>query len=100
MGSGRILIVEDEAKIAEIVKAYLVKDGFSVTVAETGNKALSILKNGFDLIILDLMLPDMTGEEICETIRKDSDLPIIMLTAKSEEEDRIAGLGLGADDYI
>lgn len=100
MSSGRILVVEDEAKIAEIVKAYLVKDGFSVTVAETGNKALSILKNGFDLIILDLMLPDMTGEEICETIRMDSDLPIIMLTAKSEEEDRIAGLGLGADDYI
>ena len=100
MNSGRILVVEDEAKIAEIVKAYLVKDGFSVTVAETGNKAISILKDRFDLIILDLMLPDMTGEEICETIRKDSDLPVIMLTAKSEEEDRIAGLGIGADDYI
>ncbi|MBI5674630.1 MAG: response regulator transcription factor [Nitrospirae bacterium] len=100
MSSGRILVVEDEAKIAEIVKAYLVKDGFSVTVAETGSKAISILKNGFDLVILDLMLPDMTGEEICETIRKDSDLPIIMLTAKSDEEDRIAGLGIGADDYI
>jgi DNA-binding response OmpR family regulator len=100
MSSGRILVVEDEAKIAEIVKAYLAKDGFSVTVAETGSKALSMLKNGFDLIILDLMLPDMTGEEICETIRMDSDLPIIMLTAKSDEEDRIAGLGIGADDYI
>lgn len=100
MSSGRILVVEDETKIAEIVKAYLAKDGFTVTVAETGSKALSMLKNGFDLIILDLMLPDMTGEEICETIRKDSDLPIIMLTAKSDEEDRIAGLGIGADDYI
>lgn len=100
MSSERILVVEDEAKIAEIVKAYLAKDGFSVTVAETGSKAISLLKDGFDLIILDLMLPDMTGEEICETIRKDSDLPIIMLTAKSDEEDRIAGLGIGADDYI
>jgi len=100
MSSGRILVVEDEAKIAEIVKAYLAKEGFSVTVAETGSKALSMLKNGFELIILDLMLPDMTGEEICETIRIDSDVPIIMLTAKSDEEDRIAGLGIGADDYI
>ncbi|MEW6715200.1 MAG: response regulator transcription factor [Nitrospirota bacterium] len=100
MSSERILVVEDEAKIAEIVKAYLAKDGFSVTVAETGSKAISLLKDGFDLIILDLMLPDMTGEEICETIRKDSDLPIIMLTAKSDEENRIAGLGIGADDYI
>jgi DNA-binding response OmpR family regulator len=100
MNSGKILVVEDESKIAEIVKAYLVKDGFTVTVVETGRKAISILKNGFDLIILDLMLPDMDGEDICVTIRKDSDVPIIMLTAKSEEEDRIKGLGLGADDYV
>lgn len=100
MKKSRILIVEDEKKIAEIVTAYLEKDGFDVTVAESGMKAISLLKNGYDLVILDLMLPDMEGEEICMTIRKDSDLPIIMLTAKSEEEDRIKGLGLGADDYV
>jgi DNA-binding response OmpR family regulator len=100
MKNSRILIVEDEAKIAEIVKAYLEKDGFSVTVAETGSKAISLLKEGFELVLLDLMLPDMSGEDICSIIRKDSDLPIIMLTAKSEEEDRIRGLGIGADDYV
>ena len=100
MNSGKILVVEDESKIAEIVKAYLVKEGFSITVAETGQQAISVLKNGFDLIILDLMLPDIDGEDICAMIRKDSDVPIIMLTAKSEEADRIKGLGLGADDYV
>lgn len=96
----KILVVEDEGKIAEIVKAYLEKEGFRITVAETGQKAISRLKDGFDLVILDLMLPDMDGEDICEMIRKDSDVPIIMLTAKSEEEQRIKGLGLGADDYV
>lgn len=95
-----ILVVEDEAKIADIVKAYLEKDGFEVTVANTGEKAISRLKDRFDLIILDLMLPDMDGEDICETIRKDSDVPIIMLTARSDEDDRVTGLGLGADDYV
>ncbi len=100
MHRGRILVVDDEEKIASIVKAYLEKEGFTVTVAHTGQKALSALKEGFDLIILDLMLPDMDGEDICQTIRKDSDIPIIMLTAKSEEEERIKGLGMGADDYV
>jgi DNA-binding response OmpR family regulator len=100
MNGRRILVIEDEGKIAEIVKAYLEKEKFKVTVAETGQKAISVLKEGFDLIILDLMLPDMEGEEICQTIRGDSDIPIIMLTVKSEEEDRIKGLGLGADDYV
>jgi len=100
MKGSRILVVEDEEKIADIVKAYLKKEGFEVMIAETGEKALSVLKNGFDLIILDLRLPDIPGEDICQTIRKDSDLPIIMLTAKSEEEDRIKGLGIGADDYV
>ncbi|MEF9475889.1 MAG: response regulator transcription factor [Candidatus Mariimomonas ferrooxydans] len=100
MKGSNILVVEDEAKIAEIVKAYLKKEGFNVTVADTGQKALSVLKKGFDLIVLDLRLPDISGEDICRTIRKDSDLPIIMLTAKSDEEDRIKGLGIGADDYV
>ncbi|MCK5287076.1 MAG: response regulator transcription factor [Thermodesulfovibrionia bacterium] len=100
MKGSRILVVEDEEKIAEIVKAYLKKEGFQVVVAETGEKALSVLKDGFDVVILDLMLPDIAGEDICQTIRKDSDIPVIMLTAKSEEEDRIKGLGIGADDYV
>ena len=100
MSEKKILVVEDEEKISDIVKAYLAKEGFSVKVASTGQDAISSVKEGFDLIILDLMLPDMNGEDICETIREDSDIPIIMLTAKSEEEDRIKGLGIGADDYV
>lgn len=100
MNGKKILVVEDEKKIAEIVKAYLEKEDFRVTHAETGEKALSLLKEGFALIILDLMLPDMAGEDICQAIRKDFDVPIIMLTAKSDEDDRIKGLGIGADDYV
>jgi DNA-binding response OmpR family regulator len=96
----KILVVEDERKISDIVRAYLERDGFAVTVADTGARAMTALKDGFDLIVLDLMLPDMDGEELCRTLRRDSDVPIIMLTAKSGEEDRIKGLGLGADDYV
>ena len=95
-----ILIIEDEKKISEIVKAYLEKDGFRVRVAENGSDALSLFKEGPDLVVLDLMLPDMPGEELCGLIRETSEVPIIMLTAKSGEEDRIKGLGIGADDYI
>jgi DNA-binding response OmpR family regulator len=96
----RILIVEDEKKISEIVKAYLEKEGFRVSLAETGNEALKALKESPDLVILDLMLPDIPGEELCKIIRENSDVPVIMLTAKSGEEDRIQGLGIGADDYV
>jgi DNA-binding response OmpR family regulator len=96
----KILVVEDERKISDIVRAYLERDGFTVAVADTGARAMTALKDGFDLIVLDLMLPDMDGEELCRTVRVDSDVPIIMLTAKSGEEDRIKGLGLGADDYV
>jgi len=95
-----ILIVEDEKKISEIVRAYLEKEGYNARVAETGEEALKLLKNSFNLIILDLKLPDMQGEDICSIIRENSDMPIIMLTAKSGEEDRIKGLGIGADDYV
>lgn len=93
-------MVEDEVKIAEAVRLYLERDGFSVTVAGTGAAALRELGKGFDLVILDLMLPDMRGEDICTAVREFSDIPIIMLTAKSAEDDRIAGLGIGADDYV
>lgn len=97
---GSILVVEDEAKIAEIVKAYLEKEGYSVRLAQSGSEALKLLKGSFDLVVLDLMLPDISGEDIAASIREHSDLPIIMLTAKSAEEDRIKGLGIGADDYV
>lgn len=96
----KILIIEDEKKISDIVKSYLERDGFNVTVVETGREALKLIKDKFDLIILDLKLPDIDGEEICSTIRKTSDIPIIMLTAKSSEEERVKGLGMGADDYV
>jgi DNA-binding response OmpR family regulator len=100
MAKASILLVEDEKKIADITRAYLEQDGFSVTHAATGEQAVSLLKNPYDLIILDLMLPDYEGEEICSLIREDSDVSIIMLTAKSSEDDRVKGLGIGADDYV
>jgi len=96
----KILIIEDEKKISEIVKAYLEKEGFRVTLAGTGEDGLKALKENPDLIILDLMLPDMQGEELCTIIRESSDVPVIILTAKSGEEDRVKGLGIGADDYV
>lgn len=96
----KILVVEDEKKIADIVRAYLEKEGYRVSLAETGKAALKSLKESPDLVILDLMLPDMQGEELCSIIREGSDVPVIMLTAKSGEEDRVKGLGIGADDYV
>ncbi len=100
MQKENILLIEDEKKISDIVKSYLEKEGFDVTVAATGEHALRMINKHFDLVILDLMLPDIDGETICTSIRKISDVPIIMLTAKSSEDDRIKGLGIGADDYV
>lgn len=100
MGNGKILVVEDEENISRIVKSYLDREGFSVSVAPTGQKALELIKRGYDLIILDLMLPDIEGEALCSTIRQYSDLPIIIVTAKGTEDERVRGLGLGADDYV
>jgi DNA-binding response OmpR family regulator len=97
---GRILIVEDEKKIADVSRAYLEREGFEVAHALDGESAIKLLKDGFDLIVLDLMLPDIPGEELCSMVRRDSDVPIIMVTAKSAEEERVKGLGLGADDYV
>jgi DNA-binding response OmpR family regulator len=97
---GSVLVVEDEKSISDVIKAYLEREGYRASVADTGDKAMKLLKEGFDLIVLDLMLPDLHGEDLCHLIRKDSDVPIIMLTAKSAEEDRVKGLGLGADDYV
>lgn len=96
-----ILIVEDEIKVVEAVKAYLEKDGYCVSFALLGSAAMNILKEKkIHLVILDLMLPDISGEEICTYLRKTGDIPIIMLTAKSSEEARVKGLNMGADDYL
>lgn len=97
----KILVVDDEPNIVEVVEAYLRKEGFQVVTAENGEKALRVFKEEvIHLVILDLMLPKISGEEICNRIRAVSDVPIIMLTAKSEEEDKISGLAIGADDYL
>ncbi len=98
---GHILIVEDEAKIAEILRLYLEKEGFRITHSLTGTDALSIIrKDRPDLIILDLILPDIEGEELCSVIKRDYDIPILMLTAKSSEDEKVKGLDAGADDYV
>jgi DNA-binding response OmpR family regulator len=96
-----ILMVDDEEKIRDVVVSYLHKDGFHAIEADTGKKALEIIRRGnIDLVILDLMLPDLSGEEVCKSIRQFSAIPVIMLTAKVSEDDRVQGLSLGADDYV
>lgn len=97
----KILIIEDEEKIVEVVKAYLEKEGYKVSSETTGKNGFNrYMKEKPDLVILDLMLPDITGEEICKKIRAESDIPILMLTAKARETDKIEGFSIGADDYI
>ncbi|MFZ5987780.1 MAG: response regulator transcription factor [Bacillota bacterium] len=99
--SKKILVVDDEEKIVDVVKSYLQHAGFTVFVAYDGRQALEEFERlNPSLLILDLMLPDITGEEICKLLRKKSRVPIIMLTAKVEEEDILKGLDIGADDYI
>lgn len=96
-----ILVVDDEKKIAQVLRAYLEQEGFRVAVATDGEEALRKARELHPaLIILDLMLPRLSGEEVCRIIRQESKVPIVMLTAKSEEEDRIRGLTEGADDYV
>ena len=97
----KVLIVEDEDAIAEIERDYLELSGFDVTLASDGKEGLDIaLKEDFDIIILDIMLPGMDGFDICKEIRKEKDIPIIMVSAKKEDIDKIRGLGIGADDYM
>ncbi len=97
----RILIIEDEEAIAELEKDYLELSEFEVEIAATGNQGLEkALKKHFDLIVLDLMLPNMDGFEVCRNIREEKNIPIIMVSAKKEDIDKIRGLGLGADDYM
>lgn len=97
----RILVVEDEETLAEAISFLLSKEGFDVAVAATGPDAIdSFDKSGADLILLDLMLPGLSGTEVCRQIRTKSSVPIIMLTAKDSEIDKVVGLELGADDYV
>jgi DNA-binding response OmpR family regulator len=100
--SGRVvLVVDDERKILEVVSAMLQSKGFTVLQAETGRGAMALFEaEPVSLVVLDLMLPDTSGEELCAAIRKKSRVPIIMLTAKAEESDMLKGLGIGADDYV
>ncbi len=101
MSKGYILVVEDEASIGEVVSLYLKKAGYRVEWARDGRAAIEALMAQIpDLLVLDLMLPEISGEEITEWLRGRSDVPIIMLTARREERDRIAGLDMGADDYV
>lgn len=96
-----ILVVDDEQKIVDVVKAYLEKDGYNVVTALDGEMALNTFsKETIHLIILDLMLPKISGEEVCHKIRSTSNVPIIMLTAKVDEDERIEGISMGADDYL
>lgn len=96
-----ILIVDDEKTITDVVEVYLINAGYNVFKAHNGKEALNTFNHEYiDLIILDLMLPDMSGEEICQTIKSKSTIPIIMLTAKVEEENILEGFSLGADDYV
>ncbi|HMM22494.1 MAG TPA: response regulator transcription factor [Selenomonadales bacterium] len=97
----KILIVEDEAKIASFIQLELVHQGFTTVIETNGRKALDrITQENFDLILLDLMLPEMDGMEICRRVREVSTVPIIMLTARGDIEDKVTGLDIGADDYI
>jgi two-component system response regulator RegX3 len=97
----RILIVEDEASFAEALAFLLTKEGFETAVAEDGRQAINMFNaDGADLILLDLMIPEVSGVEVCRTIRTQSQVPIIMLTAKDAEIDKVVGLELGADDYV
>ncbi|GFZ91457.1 DNA-binding response regulator [Paenibacillus marchantiophytorum] len=97
----RILIIEDEQSIAELERDYLEISGYVVDIENSGDKGLQrALTNDYDLIILDLMLPKVDGFEICRRIRSEKDIPIVMVSAKKEDIDKIRGLGLGADDYI
>ena len=101
MAGKRVLVVDDDVKTVELVKLYLKRDGYRVVTAYEGKEALRLARETHpDLIVLDLMLPGINGLEVCRTLRQESDVPIIMLTAMTTDEDRLTGLDLGADDYV
>ena len=97
----KILIVEDDYEIARIMRDHLVREGFHVTWASTGVEGWEEFKDDdFSLVIVDLMMPEMDGYELCEKIRLESDIPLLIVSAKSEDDSKVRGLGLGADDYL
>ncbi|BAE86412.1 response regulator transcription factor [Desulfitobacterium hafniense] len=97
----KILVVDDDERIREIVRLYLEAEGYDIEEADNGNSALEkVRKDSFDLVILDLMMPGLDGWTVCKVLRKETKIPIIMLTAKGEENDRVLGFDLGADDYV
>jgi two-component system alkaline phosphatase synthesis response regulator PhoP len=101
MAGKRVLVVDDDVKTVELVKLYLNRDGYRVLTAYDGIEALRLAREGHpDLIVLDLMLPGIDGLKVCHTLREESDVPIIMLTAKTTDQDKLKGLELGADDYV
>jgi two-component system alkaline phosphatase synthesis response regulator PhoP len=101
MADKRVLVVDDDVKSVELVKLYLDRDGYQVVTAYNGVEALRLARESYpDLVVLDLMLPDIDGIEICRTLRRESDVPIIMLTARTTDQDKLTGLDLGADDYV
>jgi two-component system alkaline phosphatase synthesis response regulator PhoP len=101
MAGKKVLVVDDDVKTVELVKIYLERDQYQVLTAYDGIEALRAARESRpDLIVLDLMLPDIDGLEVCRTLRHESDVPIIMLTARSTDQDKLTGLGLGADDYV
>lgn len=101
MSGERVLVVDDEPIVTEVVQRYLIREGYQVQVAADGRSALKQARdNAPDLVVLDLMLPEIDGLEVCRQLRAESSIPIIMLTAKGEDSDKILGLGIGADDYL
>jgi two-component system, OmpR family, alkaline phosphatase synthesis response regulator PhoP len=101
MANKKVLIVDDDAKIVELVKLYLNRDGYGVITAYDGTTALKLAREAHpDLIVLDIMLPGIDGLEICRILRQESTVPIVLLTARTTEQDRVIGLDLGADDYV
>jgi DNA-binding response OmpR family regulator len=101
MANKKVLVIDDDVKTVELVVLYLRRDGYKVLTAYDGIEALRLARESRpDLIVLDLMLPGMDGIQVCRTLREESDIPIIMLTARTTEEDRLTGLDLGADDYV
>jgi len=101
MAGKKVLVVDDDAKTVELVRLYLDRDGYQVLTAYDGVEALRLARESYpDLIVLDLMLPDIDGLEVCRTLRRESDVPIIMLTARTTDQDKLTGLDIGADDYV
>lgn len=99
--NARVLLIEDDSRLALLVHEYLTEAGCRVSTSETGRGGLDLIaRDVFDVVVLDLMLPDMDGLEVCRTVRARSDLPILMLTARGETMDRVVGLEIGADDYL